>query len=209
MTEDAQDFGSNQPLVATQPTLQATPIVAASLSAGLPPAAWYPNPVGPGRRFWDGERWTENYDQSAPAASVSRASGAQSAQPSAHDRMSALGRTGAILTGAGGAVLMASFLLHQYAGQSYWAQTTRGPVILTLLAFVAVALAGATLLTIHPALVVAQLALGFYLLGEVFFVGSQSYAGLQIGYWLGVAAAIVMAVGASLSITALGARGRA
>jgi Protein of unknown function (DUF2510) len=29
----------------------------------LPPAAWYPNPNGPGRRYWDGAEWT---DQMAP-----------------------------------------------------------------------------------------------------------------------------------------------
>jgi hypothetical protein len=29
----------------------------------LPPAAWYPNPNGPGQRYWDGAAWT---DQSAP-----------------------------------------------------------------------------------------------------------------------------------------------
>ncbi len=25
------------------------------------PAGWYPNPEGPGRRYWDGSRWTEHY----------------------------------------------------------------------------------------------------------------------------------------------------
>jgi Protein of unknown function (DUF2510) len=29
--------------------------------AGLPPAGWYPDPVGrAGMRFWDGSRWTEH-----------------------------------------------------------------------------------------------------------------------------------------------------
>jgi hypothetical protein len=27
----------------------------------LPPAAWYPNPQGPGQRYWDGAQWTEHY----------------------------------------------------------------------------------------------------------------------------------------------------
>lgn len=26
----------------------------------LPPAGWYPNPEGPGRRYWDGAAWTTN-----------------------------------------------------------------------------------------------------------------------------------------------------
>src|SRR5215210_4210932 len=33
-----------------------------------PEAGWYVNPSGPGRRYWDGERWTEYVDDSAPAA---------------------------------------------------------------------------------------------------------------------------------------------
>jgi Protein of unknown function (DUF2510) len=210
MTEYAHEPGANQPPVATQPTAsQASPIAAGAIVERPPPAAWYPNPLGPGQRFWDGARWTENYEQSPSAAPAQRVSGAQPVYSSAGHRTSALGRTGAILTGSGGIVLMVSFLLHLYSGQSFWALTTRGPVILTVLAFVAVSLAGVTLLTSRPALVVAQVALAFYLLGQMFPVGSESYSGLQIGYWLGVAAAVVMAVGASLSIAALRVRGRA
>lgn len=33
---------------------------AAALAAN-PPAAWYPNPGGPGRRYWDGYQWTQHY----------------------------------------------------------------------------------------------------------------------------------------------------
>ena len=29
-----------------------------------PPAGWYPNPQGPGRRYWDGARWTETDQES-------------------------------------------------------------------------------------------------------------------------------------------------
>jgi hypothetical protein len=32
-----------------------------------PEAGWYVNPSGPGRRYWDGGRWTEHIDDSAPA----------------------------------------------------------------------------------------------------------------------------------------------
>lgn len=40
----------------TSPTAQP----AAPQEAPLPPAAWYPNPSGPGLRWWDGARWTEH-----------------------------------------------------------------------------------------------------------------------------------------------------
>src|SRR5262245_30660056 len=33
-----------------------------------PAAGWYTNPSGPGRRYWDGERWTEHVDESVPVA---------------------------------------------------------------------------------------------------------------------------------------------
>ncbi len=35
---------------------------------GAPPAGWYPNPQGPGQRYWDGARWTDQYSQPQPAA---------------------------------------------------------------------------------------------------------------------------------------------
>jgi uncharacterized protein DUF2510 len=31
-----------------------------------PEAGWYVNPSGPGRRYWDGERWTDHVDDSGP-----------------------------------------------------------------------------------------------------------------------------------------------
>jgi hypothetical protein len=35
-----------------------------------PEPGWYVNPSGPGRRFWDGDRWTEHIDDT-PAAPYS------------------------------------------------------------------------------------------------------------------------------------------
>jgi sugar phosphate permease len=124
------------------------------------------------------------------------------------NRPSILGVIGRIMTGAGGIVLIGSFLLHQYGGQSFWAQTTRGPVILTLLASAAACLALITLFRDNVMLVALQLALGFFLFGEVFYVGSTTYSGLQIRFWLGAIAGVVMAVGGLLSIAASASRRR-
>jgi hypothetical protein len=35
-----------------------------------PEAGWYVNPSGPGRRYWDGERWTEHIDDSVRSAAM-------------------------------------------------------------------------------------------------------------------------------------------
>ena len=34
----------------------------AQLPPAPTPAGWYPNPQGPGGRYWDGYRWTENFN---------------------------------------------------------------------------------------------------------------------------------------------------
>jgi len=36
------------------------PVAPTALSSAIP-AAWYPNPEGPGQRYWDGTAWTEHY----------------------------------------------------------------------------------------------------------------------------------------------------
>ena len=40
---------------------------AASFPAGRAPAGWYPDPHGQGRRWFDGERWTDRFVPQAPA----------------------------------------------------------------------------------------------------------------------------------------------
>ena len=35
-------------------------ILGASGAAQPPPAGWYDDPEGPGRRWWDGTTWTEH-----------------------------------------------------------------------------------------------------------------------------------------------------
>jgi uncharacterized protein DUF2510 len=34
--------------------------------AGATPPGWYPNPQGPGQRYWDGTQWTSDYTQGPP-----------------------------------------------------------------------------------------------------------------------------------------------
>src|SRR4051794_39555393 len=36
------------------------------MSTPGPAAGWYQNPSGPGRRYWDGQRWTEHIDTAPP-----------------------------------------------------------------------------------------------------------------------------------------------
>jgi hypothetical protein len=57
-------------------------------SPGSPPPGWYADPSGHGQRFWDGERWTEDYvwptpGDGAPAQEpASRAGGGTASPPS-------------------------------------------------------------------------------------------------------------------------------
>jgi hypothetical protein len=45
--------------------LMSIPMVGYGTTLALPPsvhpAGWYPNPGGPGRRYWDGQQWTQHY----------------------------------------------------------------------------------------------------------------------------------------------------
>jgi len=47
-----------------------------------PPAGWYPNPQGPGQRYWDGTQWTEHLHPPAqPAQQAQPETAAQTAAP--------------------------------------------------------------------------------------------------------------------------------
>ena len=49
----------------SEPAAAKTPVDAQATTPpqapSLPPAAWYPNPSGPGQRYWDGQSWTEHF----------------------------------------------------------------------------------------------------------------------------------------------------
>ncbi len=44
-------------------------------SAPAFPAGWYPNPTGPGSRYYDGIQWTDGYSPDLPSAEPERAGG--------------------------------------------------------------------------------------------------------------------------------------
>lgn len=52
----------SHPLAATPATVAQAPSTPLQPAAAPPlaPAAWYPNPEGPGQRYWDGTAWTSN-----------------------------------------------------------------------------------------------------------------------------------------------------
>jgi len=117
---------------------------------------------------------------------------------------------------AGGLVFVASLpLLHLYskevfeskeetttiAAKTLWGLTTREPVILTVLAVAAAALALTAVLTDLEILDVLATALSFYLLGRFFDIGARTYNFYAEELWVGTAALVAMSVGGLLAIT--------
>jgi hypothetical protein len=41
------------------------------LAQAQPAAGWYPNPKGPGQRYWDGEKWTHQVTEEQPTVAHS------------------------------------------------------------------------------------------------------------------------------------------
>lgn len=50
---------AHRPLAFVPPVYGYAPV--AALPPAAPPAGWYPNPGGPGQRYWDGYEWTQHY----------------------------------------------------------------------------------------------------------------------------------------------------
>lgn len=70
---DATTAASIQPRsgATASPSTEARPATA--------PAGWYPNPQGPGQRWWDGAQWTDHY--SAPASPQTTAAASSTTRP--------------------------------------------------------------------------------------------------------------------------------
>jgi uncharacterized protein len=49
-----------QPVVTRATPVAPVPVAPVPVVPVLPPSGWYPNPLGPGQRYWDGQQWT-NY----------------------------------------------------------------------------------------------------------------------------------------------------
>lgn len=49
---------AHRPVATFAPIAGYAPVAAL---AATPPAGWYANPGGPGRRYWDGYQWTQHY----------------------------------------------------------------------------------------------------------------------------------------------------
>ncbi|HWE54295.1 MAG TPA: DUF2510 domain-containing protein [Acidimicrobiales bacterium] len=56
--------GSGGPAAPADPVAPPLPQAASAPDATHPPAGWYPDPAGSnGRRYWDGQAWTESVEQ--------------------------------------------------------------------------------------------------------------------------------------------------
>jgi hypothetical protein len=100
----------------------------------------------------------------------------------------------------GGVVFIGSLNLHYFGTVSLWGIATRGPILLTVLAAIAIALALAAMTWDAPVLCLGQAVLGAYLLGQVFPIGAASYEGLKIGFWLSSISALAMTIGGALAV---------
>jgi len=105
----------------------------------------------------------------------------------------------------GGIVFVGALAGLKYAdfgngSQTLWQLTTRGPVIVTVLAVAVCALAIASLLSDAFLLPFIGTCVSFYLWGQVFLDGSSSYAGLKAGYWVPAVATLGMSVGGFVAV---------
>lgn len=105
-------------------------------------------------------------------------------------------------------LLVSMFVTYVSVGpvsESLWQATTRMPVILTVIAGVAIILTLASFY--RPGLALAVAAGSFFALGETFPLTFNSYP-FQAGFWLGVVGAALMCLGSALVI-AVNPMGRA
>jgi hypothetical protein len=116
---------------------------------------------------------------------------------------------GSGLTIIGGVAYTVSFFLKNLFNASLWYIATtennhilsiREPLILSILAVLAVGLALAATTRDATALCVGQAIIGCYLFGQGFNWGLPSYSHLEIGYWTRAVGGLAMAVGGVLAL---------
>jgi len=116
---------------------------------------------------------------------------------------------GSGLTIIGGVAYTVSFFLKYLFNASLWHIATtennhilsiREPLILSILAVLAVGLGLAGTTRDATALCVGQAIIGCYLFGQGFSWGLPSYSRLEIGYWTQAVGGLVMAVGGVLAL---------
>jgi hypothetical protein len=96
--------------------------------------------------------------------------------------------------------LLSVSLLHYVDSATLWDLTTRLPVILIVLAVGALIVAGVSFFQQSIILPIISTCVGFYLFGQFFDIATSSYRGYGVGFWLGSAGALAMAVGGLLSL---------
>jgi hypothetical protein len=115
-------------------------------------------------------------------------------------------RAGSIAVVVGGLVFLVAQTFLDYVeigpySYTVWHLNTRVPIILTVVAVVAVALAVASLITDAVLFPILALACSFFLLGRDLPIQYRHYSGLGVGLWLATAAVIAMSVGGALALT--------
>lgn len=85
-----------------------------------------------------------------------------------------------------------------------WGLYTREPLVLTLVAVAAIALAVRSLFTGARSPLLLAACFSFYLFGRVFPIESASYEAFDTGFWLATGAAVTMSVGGILAVVAGG-----
>lgn len=110
-------------------------------------------------------------------------------------------RVGSVVLMAGAVLVIVSNFLRYFTDSSLtvWQVTTRYPVVLTVLAALAVAMAAVCFTGERVLPLGAAAVLGAFLVGEAFPVWTNSYH-YRIGFWLAVGGAMLMVVGGLVAL---------
>jgi hypothetical protein len=121
-------------------------------------------------------------------------------------------RVGTVGVIAGGLLFLGALTFLPYVRPSRHHETvwelpyapTRYPLILTVIAILAIILAATSLRVDSMAPLAVATSLSFYLLGAWFPLAAPGYNGLGSAFWLGTAAAAFMSFAGALALTAPG-----